>query len=110
MQAEVKALNRRDAPGALAMMHPDAPDLARIRATTEQITAVADLLYILRDLQLESADENEAKVRFTMVTQKVSGPEFRNNRVEGIRTLKKHHGEWKNYSTQVSKVEFLDNR
>jgi hypothetical protein len=105
---QIKALNKRDANAALAFMHPDAPGLAAIRESTEQITAAADLLYVIQDLKVESATETEAKVRYTQVTQKVSGPEFRNNRVVGIHTLRKYQGHWRLYSTEVVKVEFLN--
>lgn len=115
VRAQVKALNRRDAAGAIAMMHPEAPGLDRTRQTTEQVTAAFDLLYMLQELTLESADEDEAKVRFTQITQKVSGPDdpkkglvFRNNKVVGIHTLRKYQGAWKIYYTQVLKIDYLE--
>ncbi len=110
IRAQVKALNRRDADGAIAMMHPEAPGLDRTRQTTREVTAAADLLYLIQDLTLESVDEREAKVRFTLITQKVSGPEFRNNRVAGIHTLRKYQGAWKVYYTQVLHIEYLDEK
>jgi uncharacterized protein YceK len=108
IHTQIKALNKRDAEGALAVMHPEAPGLAAIRESTFQITAAADLLYMIQSMSLESASDTEARVRYTQVTQKVSGPEFRNNRVTGIHTLRKYQGKWRLYSTEVTKVEFLD--
>jgi len=115
VRAQIKALNQRDAAGAIAMMHPEAPGLDRTRQTTEQVTATFDLLYMLQELTLESADEDEAKVRFTQITQKVSGPDdpqkglvFRNNKVVGIHTLRKYQGAWKIYYTQVLKIDYLE--
>jgi hypothetical protein len=108
INAQIKALNKRDAAGAMAVMHPDAPGLAAIRESTFQITSAADLLYVVQNVTLESATDTEARVRFTQLTQKISGPEFRNNRVIGIHTLRKHQGAWKLYSTEIIKVEFLD--
>lgn len=108
INAQIKALNKRDAAGAMAVMHPEAPGLAEIRESTSQITAVADLLYVVQNMTLESATDTEAKVRFTQLTQKISGPDFRNNRVIGIHTLRKYQGAWKLYSTEIVKIEFLD--
>jgi len=108
VRAQVKALNRRDAEAALAVMHPQAPGLDQTRQTTQQITATYDLLFMIQNLTLESATENEARVRFKQITQKVSGPEFRNNRVEGIHNLRKDQGAWKIYSTQVLTIDYLD--
>jgi len=118
VRAQVKALNRRDAAGAIAMMHPEAPGLDRTRETTEKVTSTFDLLYMIQDLTLESADDNEAKVRFTQITQKVSGPRepekvdlvFHNNKVVGIHTLRKYQGAWRIYYTQVLKIDYLDDK
>ena len=109
IRAQTKALNRRDANAALAVMHPDAPGLARTRKTTEQFVETYDLIYMLQNLSLESASENEARVRFTQVTQRASGPAFRNNRVVGIHTLRKSGGAWKLYATQVISIDYLEN-
>jgi hypothetical protein len=108
IRSQVKALNHREASTALACMHPQAPGLDETRKTTEEVTATYDLLYMIQSLALEAADEKEATVRFTQVTQKVSGPEFRNNRVTGIHTLRKYEGTWKIYYTQVLTIDYLD--
>ena len=110
IRAQVKALNKRDAAGALAEMHPEAPGLDRTRQTTEGVTATYDLLYMIQSLSLEAVNEDEARVRFQQLTEKVSGPEFRSNRVAGIHTLRKYQGAWKIYYTQVLKIEYLDGR
>jgi hypothetical protein len=108
VEAQIKALNRRDAAAAFAVMHPEAPGLAGARQATEQVTATFDLVYIIQGLTVDSLDENEAKVRFTQLTQKTAGPEFRNNRITGVHTLRKYQGAWKIYSTQALKIEYLD--
>lgn len=108
LRAQTKALNRRDANAALAIMHPDAPGLAQTRETTEHFVETYDLIYMLQNLSLESVNENEAHVRFTQVTQRASGPPFRNNRVVGIHTLRKSGGAWKLYGTEVISIDYLD--
>lgn len=108
IRAQVKALNKRDAEGALAAMHPEAPGLTNTRATTQQITATYDLIFMIQSLKLESATPDEARVSFTQVTQKVAGPEFRNNRVAGVHTLRKFQGTWRIYSTEVGEIEYMD--
>ncbi len=108
VRAQTKALNRRDANAALAVMHPEAPGLARTRETTEHFVETYDLIYMLQNLSLESVNENEAKVRFTQVTQRAAGPPFRNNRVTGIHTLRKFGEAWKLYGTQVISIDYLE--
>lgn len=108
VRAQMKALNRRDVNAALAIMHPDAPGLARTRETTEKLLEAYDLIFMLQNLSLESVNENEARVRFTQMTQRASGPAFRNNRVVGIHTLRKFDGAWKLYGTEVISTEYFD--
>lgn len=108
VRAQVKALNKRDASAALACMHPEAPGLDRTRQTTLEVTATFDLIYMLQNLALDALSEDEARVRFTQLTRKVSGPEFRNNRVTGVHTLRKYQGAWRLYYTQVLNIEYLE--
>jgi hypothetical protein len=53
-------------------------------------------------------DDREAKVRFSQVTRKISGPEFRDNRVSGVHVLRKLNGEWKLFDTERIKVDYLE--
>ena len=46
--------------------------------------------------------ESEATLHVIQTTEKVSGPDFRNNRLDVVHTLKKHNGLWKVYSTKVN--------
>ena len=112
VQAQINALNMRDAAGAVALMHPQAAGREKALETTQKLFNAYDLLFMVQNVNLEFSDETEAKVRFTQVTHQVSkktdDADFRNNRVVGIHTLRKDAGEWKIYSTQVEKIEYFD--
>lgn len=106
IQAQIKALNRRDAAGAIAPMHPDAAGLAQARRMTEELTATYDLVYMIQSLTIVSKEKNEARVRFVQMTERVSGPEFRRNRVTGVHTLRKYQNSWRIFSTKMESVEY----
>ena len=108
VRANADALNREDLSAAIALMHPDSPGLQQTKEMSEKLFQAYDLRYTVKDLAVESVTGDEAKVRFSQVTEKLSGPAFRNNRVDGIHILKKQNGEWKLYNTQVTKIEYLD--
>jgi hypothetical protein len=51
---------------------------------------------------------SEAAVHFVQITRKVSGPAFRDNRVEGEHLLHKKDGKWLVYDTRADKIDYLD--
>jgi hypothetical protein len=112
VQAQIKALNLRDAEGAIAMMHPQAPGREKAAETTRKLLESYELIFMIQNISLESADEAQATVRFTQVTNQVAnktkGPNFRSNRVVGVHTLRKDAGQWKIYSTEMEKIEYFD--
>jgi hypothetical protein len=108
VRSQVDALNREDLAGALAVVDPESPGFAQTKDMCAKLFQAYDLRYKLSDVAVISATDTEARVRFTQVTEKIAGPAFRNNRLEGIHTLKKRAGQWKLFGTETSKIEFLD--
>jgi hypothetical protein len=58
-------------------------------------------------IRQESDCAEEARVRFVQVTRKESGPEFRDNRIEGTHTLRPSNDDWKIWTTETKDVEYL---
>jgi hypothetical protein len=94
----------------LAMMPID-PD-SRIYDTTKNLTReffkMYDIDYEISDLVVTSKTSSEASVHFVQVTRKVSGPDFRDNRIEGEHLLHKKDGKWLVYQTRPDKVDYLN--
>jgi hypothetical protein len=105
---QLEALNREDLSAAMDGLHPSSPVFQRTKDLTEELFNIYDLRYSLKEITLESENTDIAKVKFTQLTEKVSGQEFNNNLLTGVHILKKYNGEWKIYDTQVTKIEFLD--
>ncbi len=108
VRSQLDALNRKDLPAVMAVLDPESPGFEQTKAMTAKVFRDYDLHYTFKDLAVESVTNDEAHVRFSQVTEKVSGPAFRNNRVDGEHILKKRNGAWKISSTQASNVTYLD--
>lgn len=108
VRAQADALNRRDWASAIVAVDPESPTFEHTKEHGLKLFQTYDLRYTLKDLTLESMSGDEARVRFVQVTEKVSGPAFRDNRVAGVHTLRKRNGEWRIFNTQITKVEYLD--
>jgi uncharacterized protein YchJ len=108
MRGQIDALNREDTAAALAVIDPDSPVYQPTKDISEKISSTYHLRYTLKEIALESENGSEAKVRFVQITEKLSGPEFRNNQIEGVHILRKKEGQWKLYNTEVSKLVYLD--
>ena len=118
LRTQTDALNHKDSAAYLATLadaglkastiDPDSPVYGSTKEAIEKLFELYDLRYTLKDARVESISGDEARVHFDQTTEKVSGPEFRNNHMEGTHVFKKHGGAWKIDSTQVSKLEYLD--
>ena len=86
--------------------------LANINPKTREITQKSfdayDLKYEISNLKLIEKSDQKAKVEFVQITKKVSGPEFRDNKIIGIHTLKFINKRWKISSTQINEIKYLD--
>lgn len=107
VRAQADALNRKDLSAYMATIDPDSPAFASTKEMMEKITQAYDLRYTVKEATVESVNGDEARVRFDQITEKVSGPEFRNNEIKGVHTLKKRNGAWKVASTQIDKIDYL---
>lgn len=105
---QLDAMNREDLNAAINAVHPSSPGFQKTKSLTEELFNIYDLRYSLKETTLESENTDTAKVKFSQITNKISGPEFRNNFISGVHILKKYNGEWKIYDTQIIKIEFSD--
>ncbi len=109
VQSQIDALNRQDLKASMDAMHPSSPAFQTTKDFGKMIFENYQLRFKLQSTAIESITADTAKVRFTQTTKKITGPEFRNNRVDGVHILKKYKGKWKIYDTKTIKIEYLDN-
>lgn len=108
VNANIKYMNEEDLDAVMTTVHPDSPSYPATEAMAKQIFDRYDLNFKIENIKLIEENETEAKVEFTQLTTKNKGPEFHNNRIVGIHTLKKDGNSWKVYSTEMVKVDLLD--
>jgi hypothetical protein len=108
VRANVVALESEDLDGAMALIDPDSPLYDSTRGLTAQIFELYDLDYELLELSVSSRSDAEATVHFVQETHKLSGPDFRDNRVEGEHRLRKVDGDWLIYDTRADSIDYLD--
>ena len=108
VKSQVSALNREDVAGYMSYIHPDSPGALATRDNLDATFNEYDLKTTLEKLEPVTLNDGEAKVHFIQLTEKLSGPAFRNNRVSGTHILRKDGGVWKVFSTVQDNLDYLD--
>jgi hypothetical protein len=108
ISANLKAMEREDIDATMATIDPASTGYAMTREMIIVIFEQYDLAYELSDLKVIKRTAKEAEVSFTQVTRKVTGPDFRNNKIIGVHTLKKTDGAWKIFSSRVKETVYLE--
>jgi hypothetical protein len=104
----IAAHNAEDVDRYIATMHPQSPDYAELRQVLEEMYSAFDLQSTLSDVELLEASTRGARVSFVLVTRKIHGPDFRDNRVQGVFVLRKQDGEWRLQDQEIASIEYLD--
>jgi hypothetical protein len=104
----LKAMEREDVDATMATIDETSPGYQSTKDLIKIIFEQYDLKYELSDLKVTEKKDKEAKVSFTQVTRKVSGPEFRDNKINGVHTLRLVGGKWKIFNSVVTNTEYLD--
>jgi hypothetical protein len=89
-------------------IHPKAGGRLFTRTAMQDLFEKYDLRYDVYNLKILEQTEEETRVSFTLITRKVRGPAFRNNRVDGVMVLRLDKGLWKIYDQEVNNVTYLD--
>lgn len=104
----LEAANTEDLEGYMDTIHPDSPYFASTRTTMQNIFATYDLSYDITDIELLEQTDTEARVRFTLVTERITGPEFNDNIVNGVFNMRIDNGVWKIYDQTLDEVEYIN--
>jgi hypothetical protein len=104
----LNAMEKRDLQSFMATIHEQSPVIAQTEQMALQLLNTYELSCELKDVKVIEKSDQEARVKYVQITKKVSGPEFRNNKVTGIHILKKSDGKWKIYNTEIKDIKYLD--
>lgn len=108
IEANAKHMNEENFDAVMNTIHKDSPAFPATESMIKQLFDRYDLEYKIVGMKVSEENDTEAKVEFVQITNKLKGPEFKNNKATGIHTLKKDGDSWKIYSTETIDVQFLN--
>ncbi|WP_020616452.1 copper amine oxidase N-terminal domain-containing protein [Paenibacillus daejeonensis] len=96
LEEQIAASNDEDIERYEATFAPDTPELKEAIALSKAVFEQFDLLFELAEVQIIHYDGAEAYVYFSQTTTKLEGPDFIDNRFEGIaKIIKLENGTWR---------------
>ena len=101
-------LTNEDLSGVMSTIDPESDQYSSTEAIVENLFELYDLKFIVESIEIIEQTEERVKVSFTQLTMKVSGPEFKNNRIKGYHTLRKSDGSWLMLDTKILETNYID--
>jgi hypothetical protein len=108
IRGSIAAENDEDLDAYMAFFHPDGPNYASIRASTQESFETYDLAYEVSDLEVLDVNAQVAHVRGVVTVTKLAGPVFRNYRITVTWEARKYKGVWKIYLRKLGAAEYLE--
>lgn len=108
VRQQFEALNRNDIRAYMATIDPTSPAYQSTEKAMTLLATKYKLTYTLDTVKVLSNTGNEAKIEFTQTTKKVSGPEFRDNKLTSVATERMIGGKWLMTDTAVKHLDFLN--
>lgn len=105
MAGQIEAMNKEDVDGYMATVDTDSPAYAPTKEAMKKLFDMYDLQATLDDIKVVSSKDDDAEVRTVITTKKVKGPQFNDNKVTALHTMKKKDGKW---VVVASKIENID--
>ncbi|WP_404451229.1 hypothetical protein LG329_12940 [Virgibacillus necropolis] len=107
LEENVQTLMDKDLEAHMKTIHSESPGYDQTKKTIEMLKSY-ELDLKLMDMSVEDKSETQAKVAYTQTAIKLEGPEYQNNKIVGVHTLKPEDGKWKIYSSEVKETIALD--
>lgn len=108
VQKNIDFMNDENIEGTLSTIFPGSDSYDATENLVKKLFKVYDLNYKLEKIEVVEENDKKAVVNFTQLTTKVSGPNFKNNRVMGTHILKKDGDSWKIFSTKILDTKFIN--
>jgi hypothetical protein len=94
VEANIAAINIEDLPAAMGTIDPDSDVFDQTKRATESIFEDFDLKVTLESFELRSVTGERAVARVVQRTEKVRGPDFKNNRLTADWEFRRVRGKW----------------
>ncbi|MBT3338128.1 MAG: tetratricopeptide repeat protein [Anaerolineae bacterium] len=104
----INAMNVESVSRYMATVHPDSAAYDTTEAALQKSFQLLDLQVQIDQLEVVKQTRSEVQVSFKLTTRKIRGPDFRDNLVTGVMTLRKDGELWKIYKQKTDDVIYLD--
>ena len=102
----MKATQAEDEARTMATVHPKSPVYQSTKQMLKSVFERYDLRYSLKAFKFVAEDDGYAIARLTQTTEKVAGPDFRNNTIEMLVVYRKDSGRWKIWAQTILEVSY----
>ena len=99
---------KEDLESYIGTLDPTSPEIENTRAMMVELFENYDLKLTIESTRILKMSDNKADVEIVQTTSKVSGGEFRDNRINIVHQLKKIDGAWKITSSKTIKIDYFD--
>ena len=106
--ANAEYLTKENLSGVMSTVDPESDQYSSTELLVENLFERFDLEFIVEEIKIIEQSDEQAKVNFTQLTKKVSGPQFKNNRIKGTHTLRKSDGSWLIFDTKILETNFIN--
>ena len=107
IQKNVAYTESENVEAVMSTMHSDSLSYQATLQMLQQLFPVYDLSYTLLSYKFVGEEGGYAYARIIQRTEKVEGPDFRDNDVEALQVFKQEDGEWKLWSQANLRIEYL---
>jgi hypothetical protein len=108
VEANIKYMNEENFDEVMNTIYQDGPSYKTTKMMLNTLFKAYDLNYKIVSMKVIEDNNSDAKIEFVQLTTKLRGPDFKNNKITGIHTLKKDGDSWKILSTKITNTEYLN--
>jgi hypothetical protein len=104
----IRAANAEDLAAYMATIHPNSPAYATTQELLKKSFETYDLSYAVSGVAVVEENSQEVSLSFILVTRKIRGPSFRDNKISGVMILHKDGEVWKIYDQKIDNIQYLN--
>lgn len=108
MKTNADLFEKENLDGYIATLDPESPQIEDTKAMMGELFKKYDLKIKIESVRILKVSEEKADVEVVQVTEKVTGGDFRNNRVNIVHHLKKINDAWKISGSDTIKIDYFD--
>jgi len=106
-EKQASAMSTSNVAAYMSTIDPSVPAYSQTETMMTRLFSVYKLKATIERLKIGSVKGNTAQVEMVLLTKKLSGPAFKNNRTTITSTVNKRNGKWVTSNSTMDKIEYL---